>query len=65
MTCKDGFTLPTELLNQVAETGLVFLPELIYCRHTIHARKPEILNILIRSIICHFELMMYDSTTKI
>jgi hypothetical protein len=37
MTCKDGFTLPTELLDQVAETGLDFLPELIYCRYTIHA----------------------------
>jgi hypothetical protein len=37
MTCKDGFTLPTELLDQVAETGLDFLPELIYCCFTIHA----------------------------
>ena len=29
MTYQDGFTLPTELLEQVAEQGLEFLPELI------------------------------------
>ena len=29
MTYQDHFTLPTELLEQVAEQGLDFLPELI------------------------------------
>jgi hypothetical protein len=29
MTYQDDFTLPTELLEQVAEQGLDFLPELI------------------------------------
>jgi hypothetical protein len=29
MTYQDDFTLPTELLEQVAEKGLEFLPELI------------------------------------
>jgi transposase-like protein len=29
MTYQDDFTLPTELLEQVAEQGLEFLPELI------------------------------------
>ena len=29
MTYQDGFTLPTELLERVAEQGLEFLPELI------------------------------------
>jgi hypothetical protein len=29
MTYKDDFTLPTELLEHVAEQGLDFLPELI------------------------------------
>jgi len=29
MTYQDNFTLPTEILEQVAEQGLDFLPELI------------------------------------
>lgn len=29
MTYQDDFTLPNELLEQVAEQGLDFLPELI------------------------------------
>jgi flagellar biosynthesis protein FliQ len=29
MTYQNGFTLPTELLEQVAEQGLDFIPELI------------------------------------
>jgi hypothetical protein len=31
MTYQDDFTLPTELLEQVAEQGLDYLPELITC----------------------------------
>ncbi len=29
MACQDHFTLPTELLEQITEQGLEFLPELI------------------------------------
>ena len=29
MTYQDDFTLPTELLEQISEQGLDFLPELI------------------------------------
>ena len=65
MTYQDGFTLPTDLLDQVAETGMDFLPELIYCPNTIHSCKPETLKKLMRSIICHFELVMVDSTTNV
>jgi hypothetical protein len=37
MNYKDDYTFPTEFLDQVAETDLGFLPELINCRYTIHA----------------------------
>jgi hypothetical protein len=43
MTYQDHFTLPTELLEQVAEQGLDFLPELILCDQQSHAsRTPEV-----------------------
>jgi hypothetical protein len=45
MTYQDGFTLPTELREQVAETSLDFLPELILCPNTINALNLKFENI--------------------